>query len=318
MMTENQLLFESLVKQLIDDVKRRLYYYTDDLIKERGLEMSGMLGKNIKSARKARGITQEELGRLIGVTTQAVSKWECGGTPDAELLPAIASNLGVSVDALFGKTEEVKQDLTQLISYELLHTSAEERFEKAFSFCWAIELGLTGVEAINDSIVKQGVINTDNDASHEYYSKILVNHGITDMKISKNGRYFFIMPEPADGIKSALGDISEYADTFRLLSDERVLKIIMYMYSRKNTAVTSSLIAKNTGLSEETVKKLMDKMCDYSVADKIEIETDGGMLYSYQYRQECTMIPLLCLAKELRVREMLDIVMMMDRDNPIL
>lgn len=280
--------------------------------------MSSVIGKNIKDFRKAAGITQEELGRMIGVTTQAVSKWECGGTPDAELLPAIANNLGVSIDALFGKTEEVKQDLEQLISYELIHTSEEERFKKAFGLCWAIELSLTGVEAINDSILKQGIFNTDDDASHEYYSKILVNYGITDMKISKNGQYFFIMPQPADGFKTSLGEISEYADTFKLLSDERVLKIIMYMYSRRNIAVTSSLIAKNTGLSEKTVKELTDKICDYNAADKIEIETDGGVIYSYQYRNECTMIPLLCFAKELRVREMLDIVLMIDRDKPIL
>ena len=33
------------------------------------------------------GLTQEQVGRMIGVTTQAVSKWERGSTPDAEILP---------------------------------------------------------------------------------------------------------------------------------------------------------------------------------------------------------------------------------------
>ena len=51
------------------------------------------------------GLTQEQVGRMIGVTTQAVSKWERGSTPDAEILPLIADALGVSVDALYGREE---------------------------------------------------------------------------------------------------------------------------------------------------------------------------------------------------------------------
>lgn len=65
-----------------------------------------VIGKNIKKYRTAKGITQEELGQLVGVTTQAVSKWECGGTPDAEILPQLSQVLGVSIDALFGREEK--------------------------------------------------------------------------------------------------------------------------------------------------------------------------------------------------------------------
>lgn len=59
-----------------------------------------------KKYRTQKGLTQEQLGQLLGVTTQAVSKWERGGTPDAELLPDISQALGVSIDALFGREEQ--------------------------------------------------------------------------------------------------------------------------------------------------------------------------------------------------------------------
>ena len=62
-----------------------------------------VIGEQIKKYRIQKNYTQEKLGNLIGVTTQAVSKWERGGTPDAEILPKLADALGVSIDALFGR-----------------------------------------------------------------------------------------------------------------------------------------------------------------------------------------------------------------------
>ena len=49
-----------------------------------------VISEQIKKYRIANGLTQEQLGQLVGVTTQAVSKWERGGMPDAELLPNLA------------------------------------------------------------------------------------------------------------------------------------------------------------------------------------------------------------------------------------
>lgn len=54
-----------------------------------GLTME-TIGHQIRKYRVERGYTQEKLGQLIGVTSQAVSKWERGSVPDAELIPLIA------------------------------------------------------------------------------------------------------------------------------------------------------------------------------------------------------------------------------------
>lgn len=60
------------------------------------------LGEKIKSLRKQRDISQEVLADYLGVTFQAVSKWETGtAMPDVALIPAIASFFGVSTDELF-------------------------------------------------------------------------------------------------------------------------------------------------------------------------------------------------------------------------
>ena len=50
---------------------------------------NNLIGEQITRYRKERNMTQEELGKAAGVSTQAVSRWENGGAPDVALLPAI-------------------------------------------------------------------------------------------------------------------------------------------------------------------------------------------------------------------------------------
>lgn len=72
--------------------------------------MNETLGMRIASARKAKGLTQEELAEKLGVSSQAVSKWENDlSCPDISLLPKLAQVLGMSVDELLtGKNDAVK------------------------------------------------------------------------------------------------------------------------------------------------------------------------------------------------------------------
>ena len=60
------------------------------------------IGKNIKRLRYERRLTQSELASKLGVSCQAVSKWETqANSPDIALIPKIARELGVSIDELF-------------------------------------------------------------------------------------------------------------------------------------------------------------------------------------------------------------------------
>ena len=60
------------------------------------------LGNNIRQLRHREKRTQEQLAEALGVSSQAVSRWESGGSyPDMNLIPAIASYFRVSIDELF-------------------------------------------------------------------------------------------------------------------------------------------------------------------------------------------------------------------------
>lgn len=66
--------------------------------------MNESIGTIIMRLRKEHGMTQEQLANALGITFQAVSKWENGvSSPDLSTLPLLADLFGVSVDALLGR-----------------------------------------------------------------------------------------------------------------------------------------------------------------------------------------------------------------------
>ncbi|GHU83032.1 hypothetical protein FACS1894196_2290 [Clostridia bacterium] len=65
------------------------------------------LGRRIKALRAQRGMTQEALAEILGVTPQAVSKWEREvSAPDIAMLPTLSVVFGVTIDELFSLTDE--------------------------------------------------------------------------------------------------------------------------------------------------------------------------------------------------------------------
>lgn len=72
--------------------------------------MNESIGNRISKYRKEKGMTQEELAAKLGVSSQAVSKWENDAScPDISLLPQLCRALGITTDELLtGNNNEVK------------------------------------------------------------------------------------------------------------------------------------------------------------------------------------------------------------------
>ena len=63
--------------------------------------MEQTIGRRIAENRKRLGMTQDQLAEKLGVTAQAVSKWEnAQSCPDITMLPRLAEIYGISTDAL--------------------------------------------------------------------------------------------------------------------------------------------------------------------------------------------------------------------------
>ena len=80
-----------------------------------------MLSENIKTARKSKGLSQEELAVKLNVVRQTISKWEQGlSVPDADMLISLSEALETSVSALLGEpVAEAKADDLKAIAEKL-------------------------------------------------------------------------------------------------------------------------------------------------------------------------------------------------------
>lgn len=83
-------------------------------------KLKAMVGQRIKAARKAKGMSQEQLAEKLRVSFQAVSTWEQGKfMPDSDHLPTLAEELDVSLDMLFA--EEEKPWVLKPINFDFSH-----------------------------------------------------------------------------------------------------------------------------------------------------------------------------------------------------
>ncbi len=92
------------------------------------------LSEQIKTLRTQRGITQAGLAEALGVTGQAVSKWERGiSLPDIALLPQIAAFFGVTIDRLFALSDEqVMERIQNMLWDERIFDPAQVAADRAF------------------------------------------------------------------------------------------------------------------------------------------------------------------------------------------
>lgn len=85
------------------------------------------LGVKIKTLRLSHSMTQDKLAQKLGVSAQAISKWESGtNMPDIQLLPDLSVIFGVTIDDLFTMTDESRMERIENSLYEVRFLSHEE------------------------------------------------------------------------------------------------------------------------------------------------------------------------------------------------
>lgn len=252
-----------------------------------------MIGKNIAEFRKTKGITQGELAEIVGVSSQAVSKWESGGSPDIELLPVIADYFDVSIDKLFGRNTVDYKDLKPALHASIAELPMAERYEQAFKYCWVIEQSLLG------KIKELKPYDEIEKSEKGPHSQILTDEGITLMSLAEDLPYFLIMPEPQCGWQKRLKYSEDHIKLLRTLSEEDVYKTLHMLNNRENKAFTPKLLEKNIGVTKERAIQILDELCKYKLVNNSEIELDDEIQKVYNFKPNPAFIAILALFDEI-------------------
>ena len=260
---------------------------------------NGNIGEIILKLRKDKNITQDELGKILGVSNQAVSKWETGGgLPDIELLPSIADYFNVSIDTLFGREINDYNDISMGTSKHIQSFESDEIFKAALEHCWVIERSLFGSD---NTLNKENTLENINKKSLKYetYSQILNDRGITFMRLNEDLQYFFLMPEAPGGFGNILNSGLEYQKFFNMLGEEDTFKCIYLLYERENKPFTPKLFEKYLGIERQRATEILNRLKEYELIETSEIELDDEIQTVYNFNPNAAFVPLLAFAKEI-------------------
>ena len=138
--------------------------------------MEHNFSRNLKTLRAEKGLTQEQVAERLNVSSQAVSRWECGtGTPDIMLLPEIARMYCVTIDDLYKEKTEGYENFAQRLAALYEHTRKPEDFLIAEQeFRGMMEKGTCSPEDIRIyGILHQYMMNYCKDAAIRLFDKVL-------------------------------------------------------------------------------------------------------------------------------------------------
>ena len=187
------------------------------------------ISEKISSLRKAHNLTQEALGEAVGVSAQAVSKWEKGDSlPDISVIPDICKTFGISADALLGNESSI---------------TSETYVDKALEACKSIDERMRLLQ----KVIASSVDAKPADDSKYLYSLLSDAHAFT----IADGRGFGMFFNDMSYIKKML-DVSFSSNRMlKLLSDEKAIRVFLLICI--NGILTESEIVKITGYTEQEV-----------------------------------------------------------------
>ena len=233
----------------------------------------------LHSLRKEKKVTQEQLAERLGVSPQAVSKWENGSYPEGDLIPAIADFFEVSIDYLYGRCDRdktIEQKVFEAVydstikEYEETGRS-DEHFKTADlirNINWAM---LTGLWVNNKSYEAP----SRDPKEHPKMASIMcddVFYNYFGLREDNDISFFLNRSVDYDLYEELLKDTDRIQMLFSLLSDKDNIMIIAFLYTLKSGEYASlDVISKSLGIDKSKVKKLIDVLFDDLEFDKASV-----------------------------------------------
>ena len=256
------------------------------------------LSTNIKRLRLEKNLTQEQLATRLGVSAQAVSKWETSETyPDGSLLVPLANELEVSLDELFDNDSVSMADLSGRILKLIHKTEAEERFNVARDIGWQIERGLFNCRMEVDKKYDPTEIRKQTNSSY-----ILDDYGFT---IISNGKepFFSVFPQPPEGYGHFLNDKDELQKVFAALSHTETMNALIYLYHKTgNYVFEGAVLERDCDIPRDKTESVLADLLLLKVILRQKLTINGEERILYCSQPSHHLIAVLLMAREMRYR----------------
>ena len=253
------------------------------------------LSANIKRLRLEKNLTQEQLATKLGVSAQAVSKWETSETyPDGALLVPLANELEVSLDELFGNETVTMADISGRIVKLIHNTEAKERFNVARDIGWQIERGLFNCRMEIGKRYDPNEIKNQKNASY-----ILDDNGFT---IVSNGKepFFSVFPQPAEGYGHFLNDKDDLQKIFAALSHTDTMNALIYLYQKnENFVFESAVLQRDCEITNDQINAVIDDLLTLKLIWKQELTINGEGRVLYYSRPCHKLLAVLLMTREI-------------------
>ncbi len=236
------------------------------------------IGLKIKNLRANKNITQEELAKVLKISTQAVSKWENGGSPDLELIPDIAKYFNVSTDYLFGIETNNYSDVEEKLVKYISSLERSKKYNEIFKLCYYMSVGGHDYDDIENMSKATGDL-----------AKMVGKYGVYFGKLKEDSKFFAILPKPESGNYNVLLKNKEiHIELCRELGYKDFYEAIVLLHSRPKGNFTEQLFVKELGVSEDRAKELIDSLLKFRFLNKSELEIDDQkkVIYSPEHNAE--------------------------------
>ena len=244
----------------------------------------------LKSIRKAKGMKQEELAEAVGVSPQAVSKWEQGGMPDAALLPSVADALGVSIDALFGRAQEEPSFYDRFLQH-LSSVPWHEQIGEMYRIGQMFGAAMCGVDQYNEFIFKNIGENQYTEATRE--------EGFYQGRLSEKQPYFLLIPEPEAGYESAVPYDEKFVQLYETLASPNALRALYYIESNQNAYFDAEALAAALSVSLEEAAQIIERLVRVNVVAQASFSSGTKSKTIYQGKAYIELIAFLYFSKML-------------------
>lgn len=268
-----------------------------------------IVGKKIINFRKRTGMSQGELGKLLNVSAQAVSRWEHGGMPDATLLPKVAEMLGCSLDDLYAISSAPTKSIEELLAQELRDTPQELRMQRSLELAWHI-MKLNGSNVVGDGsdiIFASATACEDSDLGEPvmpggYPTSCYFDYenGLTYASVSSKFKYVLFMQEPEEGYTSIMNSADDYQKLFSLFSKKHRLAVYLLGFSLpQGKQFTRDYVCTQLNLTQEQAQEILDELCKHCMLNYSSIQASGHCVDTYSVPKCPPIIPFLYFAKAL-------------------